>query len=130
MILRLGKYYTTHYDREEDFEVKYGGWVPSKHRIRVRGKRAALPYKPGPQKCLQLDQGREGVHQLDDRPQQDPGGQAGAHIPENYGGEFYNKEHSIVVPVMQDPAGLLLQVRGGGDEHRGVGVGEFSQQHC
>ena len=129
MILCLGNYYTTHYDREEEFEVKYGDWVPSKHRTRVRGKRAALPYKPGPQKCLQLDQGREGVHQLDDQPQQDPGGQAGAHIPENYGGEFYNKEHSIVVPVMQDPAGLLLHVRGGGDEYRGVGVGEFSQQH-
>ena len=111
MILRLGNYYTTHYDREEDFEVKNGDWVPSKHRIRDRGKRAALPYKPGPQKCLQIDQGREGVHQLDDRPQQDPGGQAGAHIPENY-----------------DPAGLLLQVRQGGDECQGVGVGEFNQE--
>ena len=111
MILRLGNYYTTHYDREEDFEVKYGDWVPGKHRIRVRGKRAALPYKPGPQKCLQIDQGGEGIHQLDDRPQQDPGGQAGAHIPENY-----------------DPAGLLLQVRQGGDECQGVGVGEFNQE--
>ena len=65
MILRLGNYYTPHYDREEDFEVKYGDWVPGKHRIRVRGKRAAMPYKPGPQKCLQLDQGREGVYHLE-----------------------------------------------------------------
>ena len=128
MSLRLGNYYTTHYDREEEFEVKYGDWVPSKHRTRVRGKRAALPYKSGPQKSPQLDQGQEGVYHLEGRPQQDPGGQAGVQIPENYEGEDYNKEHSLVVLVMTDPAGLLLQVRGGGDEHRGVGVGEFNQE--
>ena len=128
MILLLGNYYTTHYDREEEFEVKYGDWIPSKHRTRVRGKRAALPCRSGPQKSPQLDQGQEVVYHLEGRPQQDPGGQAGVQIPENYEGEDYNKEHSLVVPVMPDPVGLLRQMRQGGDECQGVGVGEFNQE--